>query len=411
MPIIDVKLPWGAWTDSNDYVLSFPDSWEVATYPIRNANDISQEKVREAILNPIGTKAISELATRKKTAAIVVDDLTRLTPAGRIVPFIIQELAKADITKKNIVIIIALGAHRPLTRADMIKKLGEPIVNSMNIQNHHPYENLVDLGTTEIGTPIHVNKTYYEADVKIAVSGVIPHPLAGYGGGAKIILPGICGIETLEANHRIGMERGSGLGYVTKAREDIEETAKIVGLDYSINVILTMRGGIAGVFAGNYIEAHRSAIKLGNKVYATKTPTPGIDIGICNLYPEDSELNQALKGFNFILTSKKFLKREATIVFTSACTEGRGYHSLLAERGARLFTNWGNHIIFKAVIGRKRHFAFFSPNLNKFDIELLYPETTIFSNTWENMVKHLRELHGDEPRVAIFPCSIQVPEK
>ncbi|MHA1263917.1 MAG: nickel-dependent lactate racemase [Candidatus Helarchaeota archaeon] len=406
-----VKIPWGAWSDSLDYTLTFPDSWIVELYPIRNAEDISQDQLRTSLLTPIGTKTISELAKGKDNAVIVIDDMTRLTPSGRIVPLVIKELEKAGISKEAITIIVALGAHRPLTRNDLIKKLGEPIVNSMNIQNHHPYENLVDLGKTANGTPVHVNKTYYQAALKIAISGVIPHPLAGYGGGAKIILPGICGIETLEANHRLGMERGSGLGYVTKAREDIEETAKMVGLDFSINVILTMRGGIAGVFAGDYIDAHRKAIALGNQVYATQVPPRGVDIGIFNLYPEDTELNQALKGFNFILASKNFLKRDATIVLTSACTEGRGYHSLLAETGAKLFTNWGDHIVFKAVISRKRRFAFFSPNLNRADIEHLYPKSTLFSSQWEILLKKLVEIHGDTARVAVFPCSLQIPEK
>ncbi|TFG04299.1 MAG: DUF2088 domain-containing protein [Promethearchaeota archaeon] len=408
--MVKVKVPWAAWTDSEDFVLQFPDSWKLSVHPIRDAKDLSERQVKQAVLNPIGTNALREIAKGKKTAAIVVDDMTRMTPAHRILPFIINELEQAGIAKKDMVIIIALGAHRPLTRADMILKLGEPIVNSMNIQNHHPYENLVDLGKTKNGTPIHVNKTYYEADVKIAVSGVIPHPLAGFGGGAKIILPGVCGIETLEANHRAGMQGGSGLGYVTPAREDIEETAKIVGLGYSINVILTMRGGIAGIFAGDYIDAHRKAMELGKQVYGARIPEPGIDIGVFNLYPEDTELNQALKGFNFILSTRKFLKRSCSILFTSACTEGRGYHSLIAETGAKLFTNWEDHIIWKAIFSKKRQFVFFSPNLNKADIDHLYPKSTIFSRDWDEIIRELSKLHPDQPKVALFPCSIALPE-
>ena len=408
--MVQVKIPWAAWTDIKEHTLSFPDSWNVQEYPIQNAENISDEKVRQAIATPIGTKSISEIAAGKKNAAIVVDDMTRLTPAHRIVPFVIKELESAGIHQKDMVIIIALGAHRPMRRSDMVKKLGETIVNTMNIQNHHPYENLVDLGVTESGTPIHANKTYYEADVKIAVSGVIPHPLAGYGGGAKIILPGVCGIETLEANHRAGLEGGSsGYGYVTKARLDIENTAEKVGLDYSINVILTMRGGIAGIFAGHFIDAHRKAMELGKQVYATKTPPKGIDIGIFNAYPEDPELNQANKCFNFILSSKTFLARKATVLATAACTEGRGYHALMAETGAKLYTNWGNHILWE-IIFRKRRFAFFSPNVNKADIHHIFPETTIFSRNWDVLIDKLREIHGDAANVAVFPCSISVPE-
>jgi nickel-dependent lactate racemase len=408
--MVQIKIPWAAWTDSIDFILTFPDSWNVQTCPIHNAEDIADTAIQESILNPIGTKRISEIAKGKKTAAIVVDDISRLTPVHRILPTVIEELEKAGISKEHIVIILAIGAHRPMVREDMIKKLGELIVNTMNIQNHHPYENLVDLGVSKIGTPIHVNKTYYEADVKIAVGGVIPHPLAGFGGGAKIVLPGVCGIETLAANHRTGLEGGGGLGYITEVRKDIEEIAETVRLDFSINVVLTMRGGIAGIYSGHYIEAHRKAMDLGkNLVYVTKIPPPGIDIGIFNLFPEDTEMTQAIKGFNFILAAKKFLKRDATVVFTSACTEGRGYHSLMSEPGAKLYVNWENHIIWNAIF-QKRKFAFFSPNLNESDIHHFFPKSTIFSTSWDTILQKLRQIHGDSPNVAVFPCSIQVPE-
>lgn len=407
--MVKIQVPWGAWYETEDYNLTFPDSWNVELCQIRDATDISEVEIQESLMNPIGTKTIREIASGKQTAAIVVDDISRLTPCDRILPFIIEELEGAGISKENMIIILAVGAHRPMTRADLIKKLGRQIVDTMNIQNHHPYENLVDLGVSNAGTPIYVNKTYYDADVKIALSGVIPHPLAGFGGGAKIVLPGVCGIETLAANHRAGLEGAGGLGYVTKMRLDVEETAEKIGLDFSVNVVLTMRGGIAGIFAGHFIDSHRKAMELGKIVYGTKVPNTGIDIGIFNLYPEDTEMDQAMKGFNFLLASKKFLKRDATIVFTSACTEGRGYHSLMSEPGAKLYINWENHVIWKALF-QKRHFAFFSPNINEADIHHFFPKSTIFTQDWQQMVTKLLEIHGETANVAIFPCSIQIPE-
>ncbi len=407
--MVQIQIPWGAWYETEDFTLTFPDSWNVQSCPIRDAADISETQVRESLLHPLGTKPLREIARGKKTAAIVVDDISRLTPVGRILPFIIAELEGAGVSKENMVIILAIGAHRPMVRADIIKKLGKEIFDTMNIQNHHPYENLVDLGVSNAGTPIHLNKTFHAADVKIAVCGVIPHPLAGFGGGAKIVLPGVCGIETLAANHRAGLEGGGGLGYVTKMRLDVEEIAQRVGLDFSVNVVLTMRGGIAGIFSGHFIEAHRKTMELGKQVYGTKVPDPGIDIGVFNLFPEDTEMAQAMKGFNFILATKKFLKRDATILFTSACTEGRGYHSLISEPGAKLYQNWENHVIWKALF-QKRHFAFFSPNINAADIHHFFPKSTIFTQDWQQMITKLKEIHGETANVAVFPCSIQLPE-
>ena len=117
----------------------------------------------------------------------------------------------AGITNDNITLIYALGAHRPINRQDSIKKVGLKIIDKIKIENHHPYENLVYIGDSYKATPIYLNKTYYDAEVKVAIGSVIPHPLAGYGGGAKVVLPGLCGIQTLEANHEAGV-RGIGIG-------------------------------------------------------------------------------------------------------------------------------------------------------------------------------------------------------
>ena len=114
------------------------------------------------------------------------------------------------------------------------------MIDKIKYENHHPYENLVYIGDSYKSTPIYINKTYYDAEVKIAIGSVVPHPLAGYGGGAKVVLPGLCGIQTLEANHKAGIRGiGVGLGIVTELRKDIEDTCKKVGLDFStINMFM-----------------------------------------------------------------------------------------------------------------------------------------------------------------------------
>jgi nickel-dependent lactate racemase len=155
----------------------------------------------------------------------------------------------------------------------MLKKLGSSIMDRerLSIVNHCPWLNLVHVGDTKLGTPLWVNKTYNDADVKIAIGGVVPHMLAGYGGGAKIVLPGVCGMQTLEANHAstVRTGAGAGVGIITEMRKDIEDAASIVGLDFSINVIFNSWGKMAGIFAGHYIDAHRKAIEFAQQVYST----------------------------------------------------------------------------------------------------------------------------------------------
>ena len=234
-----------------------------AEYP-----ELTEKKIRECITNPIGTPRLSELAKGKNSVVICVDDMTRITPVSKIMPFILEELEEAKISRDQITILLAIGGHRPMNRHDCILKLGKDIVDTINIENHHPYENLTHFGESSIGTPIDVNTTYVNADLKIAIGGVIPHPLAGFGGGAKIVLPGVCGIRTLEGNHSAGMRGiGIGIGIMTDIRRDIEEIADKVGLDFSINAILSETGNIVDLTSGHFRDAHRKSIELAKKAY------------------------------------------------------------------------------------------------------------------------------------------------
>ena len=351
------KIPWAAWRDPDFLELSFPDSWDITNCRMNGAGGpvLNDHEIKQAISNPIGTPKISELAKGKETAVIVVDDMTRTTPVSKIIPHVLTELDKASISRDQITILLALGAHKPMNREDCILKLGKDLVDTLNIENHHPYENLTHLGESKIGTPIDVNTTYVNADLKISIGGVIPHPLAGFGGGAKIVLPGVCGIRTLEANHSAGMRGvGAGIGMMTDIRRDIEDIADRVGLDFSVNVILTESGDIAAMTSGHFRDAHRKAMEIAMQNYGTKY-TVNNQICFFNLFPEDSELNQATKGFNFLMNApSNILDRKGSIVLISSSYEGRGYHSLVAETGAKLYSNFGELIWQKLKQKKKR---------------------------------------------------------
>jgi nickel-dependent lactate racemase len=409
--MVRVKVPWASWREPEFRDFEFPDSWDVSEGRMNNCEEISDDEIRNAILNPIGTQKLSELAQGKSNVVIVIDDMSRPTPIYRVIPYVLEELHSSGIKKENVTIIGAIGAHRPLTRHDYILKLGIEVVNNYNIENHHPYENLVDLGKTQMGTPIHVNKTYYEADLKIAVSGVIPHPLAGYGGGAKIVLPGVCGIETLYGNHSGAMKggAGAGMGIVTESRKDIEDTAKRVGLDFSINIIFTENGKIGGVFAGDFIDAHRKAMELGNIVYKTEV-TLDNDVAFFNVFPEDTELTQGMhKAFNFLMTAPgKMLKRSGTMVIMADCYEGRGYHSLNAERGAKLYSPVNEQLIWKAFVKRRKIYCF-SENLSKTDVDYIFgKDAVLLFKNWDDLIKKLDEDHENSLKAIIIPTSIQL---
>ena len=222
----------------------------------------------------------------------------------------------------------------------MLKKLGAEVLRNHDVLNHHPYENLVHLGESKSGIPIWINRDFVESDLKIAVGSVVPHPYAGFGGGAKIVLPGVSGIETLEANHRPAVTGLSGrlLDVDTNsARKEMEEIALRVGLEAVVNVVTDMRRRTIGVFYGHPVEAHRAAVALARQAYTTPQPPWIPDAVILNCYPKDTELLQAGNAFNVLRSCPSIpLRDDGMVVVTSACSMGRGHHSLHG-RAMRLY--------------------------------------------------------------------------
>lgn len=406
-------MPWAAWREPEYLDLMFPGSWEVDKCQMNGAEaqELLDDTIRESILNPIGTMQLSDMALGKEKVVIAIDDMTRTTPISRIFPYVLEELTKANISKEQIKIIAAVGAHRPMNRQDFLLKLGENIVNTIEIENHHPYENLTNVGDSSKGTPIDVNSTYLNADLKIAIGGVIPHPLAGFGGGAKIVLPGVCGIRTLEANHAAGMRgEGAGIGRMTDIRRDIEDVVQKVGLDFSVNVLLNEQGKLARIFSGHFKAAHREAMKEAAKFYSTKV-TLNNQICFFNSFPEDSELNQAqYKPFNFLMTApNNMLDRRGAIVILTSSYEGRGYHSLLSETGSKLYRNLIESVIWRAFV-KKRKVYLFSPNVNIYDKNHFFPDSVRLFTEWSSLIKQLEKDFETSPKAAVFPCSIQISE-
>ena len=186
-----VDVPWGVWYNEAPFSLQFPDNWNVEPAGMTDAPEITDEQIKRSFANPIGSPRIAEMARGKKTVAIAVDDLTRPTQAYRFIPFIIDELHEAGVKDNDITFVIAIGSHRALTYQDLVKKLGQHTVEAYRVYNHCPFDDLVPVGESMDGSPILVNRIFMEADFTIAVGCIVPHPAAGWGGGGKIIMPGV----------------------------------------------------------------------------------------------------------------------------------------------------------------------------------------------------------------------------
>ncbi|MCL5105470.1 MAG: nickel-dependent lactate racemase [Armatimonadetes bacterium] len=289
--------------------------------------------VNEAIDNPIGSASIAELAGGKKTALIISDDYTRQTPVHVIIPIIERHLIAAGV--ETIRILVALGTHRPMTEEEMLHRFGADICSRFEIINHL-YKNpdqLIDLGTTPRGTHFQVNKAVVEADLVIGLGQIAPHRIAGFSGGAKIILPGVCGAEATAHTHWIGgLEDGEKmLGFaVNPVREEMNACARMAGLDFIINAICDPEGALIGMVAGDMVKAHLKGCELARDVFGVNVPEQA-DIVITDSYPKDIELWQAAKA---LYAADLMVKKGGVVILVSPCVEGVSRaHPLILEHG------------------------------------------------------------------------------
>jgi nickel-dependent lactate racemase len=293
------RIPWGAWSEERELELELPAGWKISLAAI--AGTPKGPGLTEALDHPIDAPLVADLCRGRKSAAIAVEDITRPAPAGPALDALLDRIAAGGIPPGRVAVIVAVGGHAPLRLKELRAKLGDRVVDTCEISNHHPYENLVDLGKSRNGIPIRINRTFHEHPVRLAVGSVVPHPYAGFGGGGKIVLPGLAGIDTLEMNHRPAVTGLSGAGIAkvegNQARAEMEEIALSAGLQAVLNIVPDARRVPIGFYYGHPITAHRAAVALARKAYRTLVK-PEADAVLLNAYPKDGELLQVGNAFN-----------------------------------------------------------------------------------------------------------------
>jgi len=403
-----VRLPQLCWYEDDQVELRFPASWDIAVCRMRGHRrpELTDGDLRAAFSNPIGSKPIRQLARGKKEVAILFDDMSRPTKPARIVPYILDELKAAGVKDKAIRFIAAVGAHGALTRIDFAKKLGDDIPSRFPVYNHNPYENCTFLGNTSRGTPVSVNNEVMSCDFKIGMGCILPHPLTGFGGGSKIILPGVCHIDTMAAHHSAlilklltdGKDPGIGIASFEEnhLRLDIVEAAKMAGLDIKIDTVLNGRGQTAGLFVGEPSAEHAEGVRLARNAYATE-PVPCPDIVVLNAYAKANEAVLAIP-----LLAPLLGDRPPDLVLVANAPDGQVQHYLVRsfgkKAGGRL---WNAPTGPLHNVGR---FIVFTQHIDVAGADWLASVDSIaWARSWAEVLERLVEAHGKKAKVAVVP--------
>ena len=317
---MEVLLPYGS------SMLPIQLDVDARNVVMLNPKHAALDPVYQAMAAPIGSPPLREMVSPGQSVAIIISDVTRPCPSYLLLPPLVQELNAAGIADQDILVVSALGSHRPQTNQERTQLIGQEMAYRLRCIDSDP-NNVTHVGTTTRGTPIEAFIPVVEADFRIGTGNVEPHYFAGYSGGAKALIPGVCSRQTIQKNHAMMVEAGAQIGVIdgNPVREDIEEGAALIGLDFILNVILDDQKNIITAAAGDFISAHRWACRVLDFRSKVIIENPA-DIVIVSAggFPKDINLYQAQKALENAVT---VVKPGGQIIWVAECREGFGHNT------------------------------------------------------------------------------------
>ena len=284
---------------------------------------MNEAEVERALAEPIGTPRLREIVKPGEKIAVITSDITRPCPTYRIMPALLDELYAAGCKAEDITLVFALGSHRGHTPEERKRLAGERAFNEIRCVDSDRAD-CVHVGVTDCGTPVDITRVVAEADRRICLGNIEYHYFAGYSGGAKAIMPGVSTREAIQCNHSMMVRDEACAGNLdtNPLRQDLEQAAAMVGVDFIVNVVLDEHKQIVRAVAGDLVKAHREGCKFLDRMYL-KPIESRADIVIVSQggAPKDLNLYQTQKALD---NAKHAIKPGGTIILIGSCKEGRG---------------------------------------------------------------------------------------
>ena len=293
-----------------------------------------------ALRNPIGTPSLRQIVEPTQSVAISVCDITRPMPSKTLLPLLLGELR--HIPPGNITILIATGTHRTNTEEELAEMLSEGVVDNFRVVNHDGFndDSLEEIGSTDSGIQVRLNRRWVESDIRITTGFVEPHFFAGFSGGPKMVAPGLAGFPTIMRLHDAAMIGHPNARFAKTVgnpiHDAIREIARISSVDFSVDVTINRDKRITSVYAGELFAVHKAACAVAQRLAMQPVPAPFDLVLTTNSgYPLDQNLYQAVKGMS---AAAQVVRDGGRIICAAECSEGvpehGQYRDILASCGS-----------------------------------------------------------------------------
>ena len=284
------------------------------------------ELVREALANPISTPRLCELAKGKNRIVLVTSDHTRAVPSKLTLPLLLEEIRRGN-PEADITILIATGLHRATTEEEQRRMFGDAIVDNEKIVVNQAFvdedfEKVCDLPS---GAELWVNKVALHCDLLVTEGFIEPHFFAGFSGGRKSILPGICNAATVNENHSYKAISSpystTGVLEHNPIHEDMVCAARAVNVQFIMNVALNAEKKVIAAFAGDLEQAHEKGVTFVRSLAQCPSVEGDIVITSNGGYPLDQNLYQSPKA---VATAEACCREGGVIIMCASCCDGMG---------------------------------------------------------------------------------------
>jgi len=269
--------------------------------------------------------------------AIVVGDKTRLCGYPEYLPVLLNTLENVGADPGRMTIFIAYGTHAPQTDKECLEAYGIVYRNVRFVHHDCLDDNcFVNSGKTSRGTPVLTRRDIAQAGFVITFGAISHHYFAGYGGGRKLIFPGLGHKASIYHNHGLFLDRErqtlspycqSGVLDNNPLAEDLAEFETFCPADLAIHGILDSLGEVCDLLPGAGIDHfHNACAEHGKHCEVNMTRDYDLVIASCGGYPKDINFIQSHKAIEH---ASKFVRNNGMLIILAECRDGVGSKTFL----------------------------------------------------------------------------------